>query len=173
MHGWGPPPPFGRRGGRERLFEKGELKYLFLDLLREKPRHGYDLIRAIEERSGGRYQASPGAVYPILQMLEDLGYVAASTQDGRKTYAVTDAGQAFLDENAEAVEEVRRRVKAAWGGGDREDWHAIAQEMGEFAHLFGRGRPKRRIPPDAMRRILDVIRRARGEIEAILDEAED
>lgn len=167
-------PRWGGPGRRERLFEKGELKYLFLDLLREKPRHGYDLIRAVEERSEGRYQASPGAVYPILQLMEDQGYVEATQQDGRKTYAVTPAGEAFLDANHATVEEVRRRM--AGGGPGRhgpEDWVAAAHELARFGHLFGRGRHMRHLRPDAARRIFTILARARQEIEAILEEELD
>lgn len=173
MHGWGPPP--GPRGPRNRMFEKGELKYLFLDLLREKPRHGYDLIRAVEELSGGRYTASPGAVYPILQMMEDLGHVTVSTADGRKTYTVTPAGEAFLEENKATVEQLRQRITSAWGGDGREEWHTMLHELAQFAQFFGRGRPMhhRGMDPETVRRISEVVRKARAEIEAILEEARD
>ncbi len=90
---------FGRRrASSERMFGKGDLKYVFLDLLAERPRHGYDLIRALEERFSGRYTASPGTVYPILQLLEDMGHVTGAECDGRKVYTVTPAGEAFLAE---------------------------------------------------------------------------
>jgi DNA-binding PadR family transcriptional regulator len=164
----------GHHGRRERLFEKGELKYLFLDILREKPRHGYDLIRAVDERSEGRYTASPGAVYPILQMMEDQGYVVATQADGRKTYAVTPAGEAFLDENQATVEEVRRRM-AGPGPGHHgpEDWIAAAHELARFGQLLGRGRHLRHLRPDAARRIAAILARARQEIEGILQEELD
>jgi DNA-binding PadR family transcriptional regulator len=166
-------PRWGGHGRRERLFEKGELKYLFLDILREKPRHGYDLIRAVEERSEGRYQASPGAVYPILQLMEDQGYVSATQADGRKTYAVTPEGEAFLDANQATVAEVRRRMQ---GGSDHhgpDNWVAAAHELGRFGHLFGRGRQLRHLRPEAARRIMKILAQARQEIEAILEEELD
>ncbi|MDB5102027.1 MAG: transcriptional regulator, PadR family [Cyanobacteria bacterium RYN_339] len=161
-------PRWGGPGRRERLFEKGELKYLFLDILRDKPRHGYDLIRAVDELSEGRYTASPGAVYPILQMMEDQGYVAASHADGRKTYAVTPAGEAFLDENRATVEEVRRRMRGGHDHHGPEDWVAAAHELARFGHIFGRGRPFKHLRPEAARRVAAILARARGEIEAIL-----
>lgn len=174
-------PGWGRGPRRERTFERGELKYLFLDLLREKPRHGYDLMRAIEERSGGRYSASPGAVYPILQMLEDLGHVSVLQADGRKTYSLTPAGEAFLDENAETVAEIWRRTHETWHGpghggrGDghewrksAEDWHHVWHELGSFRTLMAH--KGRRLTPDALTRIVAVLNRARLDIEAILEE---
>ena len=99
-----PPPewPFGRFGRRwggcggshqgpggpgERFFGRGDLKYVILDLLKDQPRHGYDIIRALEDRMGGQYRPSPGSVYPTLQMLEDLGYVTSSQQEGKKVYS--------------------------------------------------------------------------------------
>src|SRR5262245_63657587 len=95
-----------RRGGRggPRRFEKGHLKYLVLRLLRERPRHGYDLIRAFEERFGGLYVPSPGVLYPALQLLEDMGYVESQAETGRKVYRVTAAGQEFLVAERELVD---------------------------------------------------------------------
>src|SRR5262245_1912732 len=78
---WGGP-----EGRGERMFEKGEFKYLILDLLQQQPAHGYELIRRLEERSGGHYAPSPGLVYPTLQMLEDMGCVAVTQESGRKVY---------------------------------------------------------------------------------------
>src|SRR5262245_30800963 len=83
-------------GLRDRIFEKGDLKSVILQLLKEKPRHGYEVIRALEERFGGFYSPSPGAVYPTLQMLEDLGYTSVVSQDGKKVYTITDEGLKFL-----------------------------------------------------------------------------
>ncbi len=90
--GWG--HGFGPRRGR--VFEKGDLKYVILDLLKDKPSHGYEVIRALEERSRGFYSPSPGSVYPTLQLLEDLGYVSATQRDGKKVYEITDEGRQAL-----------------------------------------------------------------------------
>src|SRR5205085_5926604 len=88
---WGSGPR-GRhhRGRTGRIFEQGDLKYVILRLLAEKPRHGYEVIKELEDRFGGAYSPSPGTVYPTLTMLEDLGYAKASQDDnGRKVYEVT------------------------------------------------------------------------------------
>jgi DNA-binding PadR family transcriptional regulator len=110
----------GGRGGR--VFDHGDLRLLILQLVAEKPRHGYELIKAIEEQLGGSYSPSPGVIYPTLTMLEELGYatVAAPSEGGKKLYTVTPEGSAFLDANRAAVEAVfarMREVGAAYSGG--------------------------------------------------------
>jgi DNA-binding PadR family transcriptional regulator len=72
--------------------------------------HGYEVMRALEEESGGCYSASPGSVYPTLQWLEDMGYVAAEEEDGKKVYRITDAGREFLEENGDVVDEIAERI---------------------------------------------------------------
>jgi DNA-binding PadR family transcriptional regulator len=106
--GWG-----GRARRARRMFESGELRLVLLKLVAEQPRHGYDLIRAIEELTGGRYAPSPGVVYPTLTMLEEMDFIEqAGGQAGRKPYQITDGGRAHLEENEEEAEELIRRLKA-------------------------------------------------------------
>ena len=101
----------GRRG--RRVFESGELRLVLLKLVAEQPRHGYDLIRAIEEMTGGRYAPSPGVVYPTLTLLEEMGLIdQAPGQGARKPFQITDAGREHLEENAEDAEELIGRLKA-------------------------------------------------------------
>jgi DNA-binding PadR family transcriptional regulator len=100
-----------RRG--RRMFESGELRLVLLKLVAEQPRHGYDLIRAIEELTGGRYAPSPGVVYPTLTLLEEMGLIDHSPGEGaRKPFQITDAGREHLNENAEEAEELLGRLKA-------------------------------------------------------------
>ena len=104
--GWG-----RHRFGGGRYFEQGDLRFLVLALIAEKPRHGYDVIKEIEERFAGAYAPSPGAVYPLLTMLEELGHVElSSTEGGKKLYAITDDGQAVLKENEKLVEAIFARI---------------------------------------------------------------
>ncbi len=99
--------PAGRRG---RMFEHGRLRLALLQLIAAKPAHGYELIKAIEEKTRGAYCPSPGVVYPTLTLLEELGYVSVAASDGgRKLYTVTAAGQGHLDDNRVALEEMMRR----------------------------------------------------------------
>lgn len=101
----------GRHGGG-RMFGHGDLKLLLLALIEQQPRHGYELIRIIEEMFHGQYSPSPGAIYPTLTMLEELGHAEIQSQEGnRKLYGITAEGRAFLDENREAVEAVTARTR--------------------------------------------------------------
>jgi len=156
--------PRGRwRGGR--MFEQGDLRYVVLRLLEEKPRHGYEIIKALEERFGGAYAPSPGAVYPTLQLLEDQGYVRAVETDGRKVYHITPEGDRFLDDNRDVLDEILDRV--------RDTLHDVAGgSMGElnaaFARLAGLTYKQAwRRGPDhpAVARVVEILRRATEEIE--------
>jgi len=90
------------RGSRRRSsFQKGDLKYIILDLIKDKPRHGYDIIRELEEQSYGLYKPSPGVIYPTLQMLEEMGYASSTEQEGKKVYSVTEDGLQFLAKQKE------------------------------------------------------------------------
>lgn len=93
--------PFGWRGPRGSYYGRGRVKFVILELLKEKPRHGYDIIREMEERSGGAYSPSPGVIYPTLQALEDQDFVRSAEQDGKKIYSITEAGLAYLEANVQ------------------------------------------------------------------------
>ena len=93
------------------MFEGGELRLVLLKLIADEPRHGYDLIRAIEEMTGGEYAPSPGVVYPTLTLLQDMGLIEeAAAEGGRKPFQVTEAGQAFLKENQAEADELLERL---------------------------------------------------------------
>jgi DNA-binding PadR family transcriptional regulator len=108
-----------RGGGR--LFDQGDLRFVILQLVAEKPRYGYEIIKAIEEKVGGAYSPSPGVVYPTLTMLEELGYATVgASEGGKKLYAITAEGTAFLDANRDAVATIFHRmakIQEAQGGG--------------------------------------------------------
>jgi DNA-binding PadR family transcriptional regulator len=112
----------GGRSGLGRFFAHGDLRLVILRLIEEKPRHGYEIIKAIEERVGGAYSPSPGVIYPTLTLLEELGYVTSSTSEGgaKKLHEITAEGRAFLETNREAVEALLARMDEAGrvhGGG--------------------------------------------------------
>ncbi|MBV9879398.1 MAG: PadR family transcriptional regulator [Gemmatirosa sp.] len=122
--------PGGHGGRRGRMFEQGDLRLVVLRLLAEKPRHGYEIIKALEEQSGGMYAPSPGAVYPTLQLLEELGYARSVDEgNGRKMYEITDEGRAHLAEHRSAADDVFDRVRNVAGAG--------AEMFGELASAFG------------------------------------
>ncbi len=93
------------------MFESGEMKYIILTLIKEQPRHGYDIIKALEERTGGCYSPSAGTVYPTLQLLEDQGFIRGVESDGRKVYQITPEGEAFLAEHGDVVQDILDRVR--------------------------------------------------------------
>lgn len=97
----------GRRG---RVFDHGDLRLVVLQLIAEQPRHGYEIIKAIEERVGGAYSPSPGVVYPTLTMLEELGHVTVAEQEGKKLHTLTTLGRDYLAENHQAVEALQARM---------------------------------------------------------------
>jgi DNA-binding PadR family transcriptional regulator len=154
------PPPY------RRLFEKGDLKYIILNLVKEKPSHGYEIMRALEESFHGFYTPSAGSVYPTLQMLEDLGYVASSERDGKKVHTITAEGEKFLDESQDVVAKIREQMKDWWGPHKPENFHNSMRELRSLWQLIG-SRPVRP-GTEKWARIRDVISRARQEIEDII-----
>ena len=113
---------FGGGGrGRNRVFDNGDLRLLFLLLLSERPRHGYEIIKALEERVGGGYSPSPGVVYPTLTLLEELGHASvADAPAGRKLYALTAEGRAALKSERRAIDTILARLDATVRGGPPE-----------------------------------------------------
>jgi DNA-binding PadR family transcriptional regulator len=148
------------------MFESGEMKFVILRLLKEKPRHGYEVIKALEEKFHGHYTPSAGTVYPTLQLLEDEGYVRAVDTDGKKVYHVTPEGERYLDEHRDLLDEildrVRETVRDFTGGG-------LGEVQGAFAHLAGTTfRRAWRLGPDdpALKRVAEILRKAADDIEA-------
>jgi DNA-binding PadR family transcriptional regulator len=155
------------RGGRRRtqMFESGEMKFVILRLLKEKPRHGYEVIKALEEKLAGYYSPSAGTVYPTLQLLEDEGYVRVVETDGKKVYHVTPEGERYLEEHRDLLDEiidrVRETVRDFAGGG-------IGEVQSAFARLAGTTfkRAWRRGPDDpALKRVAEILRKAADEVE--------
>lgn len=97
-----------------RTLEHGDLRHVVLALLAEKPRHGYELMRELEDRTGGAYRPSPGVIYPTLAMLEDEGLIRASgAETGRKQFELTDEGRASLEQNRAGVDAIFSRMDEA------------------------------------------------------------
>ena len=168
--GGGPFGHGGRGGGRGgpgdmfragRMLADGDLKLITLSLLAEAPRHGYDIIKALEERTSGIYSPSPGVVYPTLTFLEEAGYAVSSSEGNKKVFSITEAGQAHLADNREMIDGVlehlerfgRKMAKARdWFG-----WNDDGEEGGRR----GRGRSDTR---DEFRAVRHRLRAALGEI---------
>jgi DNA-binding PadR family transcriptional regulator len=159
---------FFRGPWRESSFQKGDLKYVILDLLKDKPRHGYEIIRELEEVSYGLYTPSPGAVYPTLQMLEEMGYASATERDGKKIYTITEEGLKFLDERKDSADEVRSQMKHKWSFKNIGKMAMMMKEYHAMENLMKRG--LRTMDADKMQRIRQVLIDAYGAIEDILAE---
>ena len=159
---WGPRMGWGRRRGR--WFESGDLKYVILKLLRDKPRHGYEVMKELEEQLRGCYSPSPGSVYPTLQWLEDAGLVAAREIDGKKVYEITDEGRRFLDEHRDVLDDILERVRDAVErtvGGAMGDVNRAVGDVLRAAYRTG----WRARDDDTRRRVAEILRRAAEEIE--------
>lgn len=116
----------------ERPFRRGVFRYIILHHLKDKPSYGYEIIRALEKRFHGFYTPSPGTIYPTLQMLEEMGHVTATEQDGKKVYVITDAGRQFLAQNEEFDEKIENQMKSWWNSENTDD---IGETMREFERL--------------------------------------
>jgi len=130
----GPGGPGGARMRQRGRFTREKLRLVLLALLTEEPRHGYDLIRLIEERSGGQYAPSPGVIYPALAMLADEGLVEEqASDDKRRRYAITEDGRAVLASDAGQVAELMERLGAM---GEQAERHRPPQIERAYANLF-------------------------------------
>jgi DNA-binding PadR family transcriptional regulator len=153
--------PRGRR--RQQVFESGDVKYVILRLLRDKPRHGYEIMKALEEKMAGWYTPSAGTVYPTLQLLEDQGYVRVVEEEGKKVYHITAEGERFLEEHKGTLDDIMDRVRDALRG-------IAGGSMGEINQVFARlasvaYRTAWRGDEERARRIIEILRRAADDIE--------
>lgn len=150
------------------MFEQGDLKYVVLQLLEEKPRHGYEIIKEMEERFSGAYSPSPGTVYPTLTMLVDLGFaVAREEEGGKKIYEITDAGRAHLAEHKTTVDDIFERM-AQFGsslfGGKMMDVNRAFADLGRAVYGNAFRRPA---GDEVLAKIREVLERASKEIDEL------
>ena len=183
--GWGFDPDFmgwigvrrrGRggpfRGGR--MFEQGDLKYVILQLLEEKPRHGYEIIKALEERFGGMYSPSAGTVYPTLTLLEDLGYATVTVEEGgKKIYSITDEGRAYLAQNRSAVDDIFERISELGSTFLSDAVMEVNRAIKNVAQATYRGAPRVFRDKDALTKIRETLERAAREIDDIVRAANE
>ena len=149
----------GMRGGRDgRGFGHGGLRLVLLKLIDEKPSHGYELIKAIEERFNGAYSPSPGVIYPTLSWLEDEGFITITPgEDGRKSAQITDAGKAFLEEKTAAVTELFSQMDGQ--SGEHGDYGPLFRAMGNLkASLKARGmKPMGKVEIETIVDLIDEV----------------
>lgn len=147
----------GRRG---RMFDGGELKLVLLQLIADAPRHGYDLIREIEERTGGAYAPSPGVIYPTLTLLDDMGLIEGVADGTKKQFAITDAGRAELDAKSTELTSLMDRLAELGAQRAKTDTGPVSRAMGNLRAVLAN-----RVSVDG------VTSETLHDIAALLDEA--
>jgi DNA-binding PadR family transcriptional regulator len=157
-------------GGRRRRFAGSELRLVLLKLIADEPRHGYELMKALEELTGGAYAPSPGTVYPTLSLLEDEGAIEASageTAGTRKAFAATEAGRAELADKAEEVDALMARLAELGGSRERErgHWPELWRAMTNLGGVLKNRLRNGGLEGDAIREMVDVIDEAARRIE--------
>ena len=166
---WGGWAAFGPFAGRRRFFESGEVRLAVLSLLKEGPKHGYELIKQFELRSGGLYRASAGTIYPTLQLLEDEGLIVADTVDGKKVYRITKEGEEELERESDTVDQI-------WGRAERwEEWSqwmgpqtiAIAGPLAHVVKAALRASHGAEESPERQEKLRDILDRMRRELEQL------
>ncbi len=156
----------GFGGGRQRR-RRGDIKYLLLELIAEQSRHGYDLIKALEQRHAGFYRPSPGSVYPTLQLLEDGGYIWGEQVEGKKIYSITSSGEELLAERQADTDSRPRGPRAA----EREQLGSLHQSS--TALLDGVRQVARHGSPSQVAAVQQIIEQARRDVYRTLAREEN
>lgn len=165
FHGFGP-------GGFGPRFERGEIKFVILNLLRDKPRHGYEIIQELEKQFHGFYSPSPGAVYPTLQLLEDEELIKCEQKTGKKVYALTEIGKQYLNEHAGELEELRKRMHHPWGERGQV-FHELKDEIGQTARLIFSNAAHGNLTQAKLEKIHRAFGDFRKKLEEILNEGKE
>ncbi len=179
--GFGGHGPFGGRGGRggrpdwPDMFggpppraERGHVRYLVLDAIAAQPRHGYEIMQAIEDRSGGSYRPSPGVVYPTLQLLEELRHARLEEKDERKVYAITADGKKDLDEHRDEVDDFYARSGSEVWADHAEDLGDLMKRVARLFKAFKRMARHGRLTPATLKRLRAVLDEALVKMEELV-----
>lgn len=175
-HGFGHGRGFGGRhrdddegrGPRRRMFDSGELRLVLLKLIADEPRHGYDLIRQIEELTGGAYAPSPGVIYPTLTLLDDMGQIEAQQSDGaKKRFAITADGQTELDASKGIVDALIARLAAVGAERQRTDSASVRRAMGNLKQVLLNRLGQRDLDDATLHAVVALIDEAAQKIERL------
>lgn len=156
---FGDPPPRAERGG---------VRYLVLDAITDRPRHGYEVISAIEERSKGGYRPSPGVIYPTLQMLDELQHARATEQEGRRVYEITDAGRADLEAHRDEVEDFYDRLHEDSWESYMENFGEVMRRLGHLLKAYRRAGRRGRISASTLAKVREIVDEAIHKLEQLL-----
>src|SRR5258708_22852974 len=150
--------------------ERGVVRYLILDAIRAQPRHGYEIIQAIVDKSRGAYRPSPGVVYPTLQMLEELQHARAVMQEERKAYAITESGEADLKLHDDDVADFYGSNEGSAWETPAEDVARVMKRIGMLIKAFRRGAQHGHLGPRKMRTMLSILDQALDKLQQIVDD---
>jgi DNA-binding PadR family transcriptional regulator len=159
----------GRRGGRAR---RGESKYLLMDALIPEAKHGYEIIKSLEERSGGQYSPSPGVVYPTLQFLAEAGLVRAEQDGDRRVFHLTEQGQAELKEHADEVTEFWSQFAPPSAAAARAEVGFLEEEL-EYLARAVRGGLRGNPNAELVRSVRQTIENCRNEVRRLIAAASE
>lgn len=166
--GWGEPHGEGRGGRRRRVFDSSELRLVLLKLIADQPRHGYELIRAIEDLTGGAYVPSPGVVYPTLTLLQDMEQIVEAAAEGtRKPFAVTESGTAELAAKKAEIEALLARLAELASGRERTDGGPVRRAMGNLRAVLMDRLQRDGISTETLHDVADIIDEAARRIERL------
>ena len=146
------------------------MRWLVLDAIATQPRHGYEIIQAIGDKSGGGYKPSPGVIYPTLQMLEELGHARTIPRDERKVYEITDDGRRELAARQEEVAEFYEGQAGAGWENHAEDFVQVAKRVKRVAMLFKRSMQSGGVAPSTLRKARKVLDEALQKLEELLQQ---
>jgi DNA-binding PadR family transcriptional regulator len=152
--------PFGGRGPR--VFDSGALRLVVLGLIAEEPRHGYDIIKALEAKFQGSYTPSPGAIYPMLQMLEEADLVVSATDGNKRLFSITDQGRAYLEENKAELERINAQIQHVAG---RMGGVAIGDEVRSLAWAVKSRLRRGEWSVDQTEKAREILKKARRDLE--------
>jgi DNA-binding PadR family transcriptional regulator len=154
---------FGRGWGGPRRARRGDVRFALLRIISERPMHGYDLIKELEQRSGGMWRPSPGSIYPTLQLLEEEGLIKGADQDGKRVYSITDAGTAELEERSQ------RAGDAPWDFGPAAEGLGALRDAG-FQLVGAAMQVARTGSKEQREQTAEILAEARRKIYALLAE---
>jgi DNA-binding PadR family transcriptional regulator len=161
--------PWGRGGRWGRFFGPGEIRLALLSMLESGPKHGYELMKELETKSGGIYKASAGAIYPALQQLEDEGLVTSDQPTGKRTYSLTDEGRAELKGEAESVKKIWQRAEQVgeWGPWIGPEGYEVARPAAAVMKAALRAATRGSHDSAKISKIREILERTKSEIEAL------
>lgn len=168
-HGFGRDGEHGEgRGRRRRVFDSGELQLVLLKLIADQPRHGYELIRAIEELTGGAYVPSPGVIYPTLTLLQDMGRIEEATAAGaRKPFTITVDGTAELEAKKQDVEMLFARLAQLASMRERTDGGPVRRAMGNLRTVLLDRLSREGVQTETMHEVAAILDEAARKIERL------